>query len=63
MAGLLAEASSLKNAILVICLIAWLLCFVVYLGALFFVPSDIRQLRAQLRQRSEAAGAPPSLTG
>jgi MFS transporter, Spinster family, sphingosine-1-phosphate transporter len=63
MAGLLADASSLKTSILVICTIAWLLCFVLYLGALFFVPSDIRQLRAQLRQRSQDVGAPPLANG
>lgn len=53
MAGLLADATNLETAILVICISAWLLCFVLYLGALFFVPSDIRALRAQLRQRAE----------
>ncbi len=53
MAGLLAEATSLKTAILVICLSTWLVCFVLYLGALFFVPGDIRALRAQLRERAE----------
>jgi len=31
----------------------WLLCFVIYLGALFFIPGDIRSLRAQLRRRAE----------
>ncbi len=64
MAGLLADATSLQNAILVICLTAWLLCFVLYLGALFFVPRDIRGLRQQLRQRAEqeraAQGIPPA---
>ncbi len=54
MAGLLSDASSLGNAILVICVTAWLICFVLYLGALFFVPRDIRSLRATLRGRAEA---------
>ncbi len=53
MAGLIADATNLETAILLICVTAWLLCFVIYLGALFFIPSDIRSLRAQLRQRAE----------
>jgi MFS family permease len=56
MAGVLADATNLETSILVICLVAWLLCFVLYLGALFFVPRDIRTLRAQLRQRAESEG-------
>jgi MFS family permease len=61
MAGLLSDATNLETAILVICVSAWLLCFVLYLGALFFVPKDIRGLRSQLRQRADtelAAQAP-----
>jgi sugar phosphate permease len=54
MAGLVADATNLETAILVICISAWLLCFVLYLGALFFVPGDIRGLRSQLTQRAEA---------
>ncbi len=52
MAGIIADASNLKTAILVICISAWLLCFFFYLGALFFVPRDIRTLRGQLRERA-----------
>jgi MFS family permease len=62
-AGILADASSKGTAILSICIVAWLLCFVLYLGALFFVPSDIRSLRAQLRQRSESLGSASVTTG
>jgi len=54
-AGIIADATSLETSILVTCLTAWLLCFGLYLGALFFVPRDILGLRAQLRQRAEAA--------
>jgi hypothetical protein len=32
-------------------------CFLLYLGALFFVPRDIRSLRFQLRQRADAERA------
>ncbi len=53
-AGLISVATTRGTAILVTCITAWLLCFVLYLGALFFVPGDIRALRAQLRQRAEA---------
>lgn len=57
-AGILADATNLETSILVTCLTAWLLCFGLYLGALFFVPNDIRALRAQLRQRAESAAHP-----
>ncbi len=53
LAGLIADATNLETAILTICVSAWLLCFVIYLGALFFIPGDIRSLRAQLRRRAE----------
>jgi sugar phosphate permease len=54
-AGLIADATNLQTAILVTCVTAWALCFVIYLGALFFIPRDIRALRAQLRQRADTA--------
>jgi len=56
-AGIIADATSLESSILVTCLTAWLLCFGLYLGALFFVPRDILGLRAQLRQRADAEKA------
>lgn len=59
LAGLIADAINLETAILTICISAWLLCFVIYLGALFFVPADIRALRAQLRARAEHDRAAP----
>lgn len=64
LAGLIADATNLETAILTICVSAWLLCFVIYLGALFFIPGDIRSLRAQLRQRAEQelAGQPAPTT-
>ena len=52
-AGIIADATSLGTSILVTCITAWLICFGLYLGALFFVPRDILGLRAQLRQRAE----------
>jgi MFS family permease len=52
--GIIADAFDLQTAILSISLTAWLLCFVIYLGALTVVEGDILSLRAQLRQRAEA---------
>jgi MFS family permease len=57
LAGLISAAYGRETAILTICITAWLVCFVIYLGALFFVPADIRNLRSMMRQRAEAHGA------
>ena len=35
-----------------VCISAWVLCFFLYLGALFFVDNDIKSLRAQLATRA-----------
>jgi MFS family permease len=53
LAGIIADNSDLRTAILVICISAWILCFFFYLGALFFVPKDIRFLRNQLTERAK----------
>ncbi len=52
LAGIIADASNLHTAILTICITAWILCFFFYLGALFFVPGDIKTLRNQLTERA-----------
>ena len=52
LAGIIADASSLRLAILTICISAWLLCFFFYLGALFFVDGDIHTLRNQMAARA-----------
>ena len=54
LAGIIADAFSLKTAILSISITAWLLCFFFYLGALFFVDGDIKSLRAQMAARAKA---------
>ncbi len=41
-------------AILSICLVAWLLCFLFYLGALFTIDKDTNALRAQMAARAKA---------
>ncbi len=55
LAGIIADASDLRTAILLICTITWLLCFFIYLGALIFIDRDILSLRADLRKRAELA--------
>ncbi|MFN7036042.1 MAG: hypothetical protein ACK4SN_06705, partial [Bellilinea sp.] len=53
LAGLIAVNSSLKDAILIICVGAWVLCFLFFLGAIYLLPRDIQDLRQQLAQRAE----------
>lgn len=53
--GLLASSAlGLTNTIIVLCVSAWLLCFVFYLGALFTIDKDTRDLHAQLAERAES---------
>jgi len=53
-AGAIALATTKQNAILTICVSTWVLCFVLYLGALFFVDKDIQALRDQMAARAKA---------
>ncbi|MDO9348577.1 MAG: MFS transporter [Anaerolineales bacterium] len=53
LAGIIADAFNMHTAILTICVTAWLICFVIYLGALFFVDGDIRSLRSQMAERAK----------
>ncbi len=54
-AGAIAFATGSKEtAILNICVTAWLICFFLYLGALFFVDKDIKSLHAQLSERAKS---------
>jgi fucose permease len=52
-AGIIADMSSLQNAILIICVSAWSLCFIFICIAAYLVPRDLQQLRDQLKQRAE----------
>lgn len=52
--GIIADATSLQNAILLIPSIAWGLCFLFYLGALFTIDKDHADLRAQMAERARA---------
>src|SRR6185503_16626921 len=42
--GIIADAINLKTAILLICCVAWGLCFLFYLGAIFTIDKDTRDL-------------------
>jgi MFS family permease len=53
LAGAIALAAHSKQiAIMTVCISAWVLCFFLYLGALFFVDKDIKSLRTQLAIRA-----------
>jgi len=54
LAGIIADATNLKTAIIVICISAWTLCFFFYLGALFTISKDTDDLRAQMAERAKA---------
>jgi len=52
-AGAIAVAAGSKQfAIMSVCISAWVLCFFLYLGALFFVDRDVKSLHAQLAERA-----------
>jgi MFS family permease len=55
LAGVLAVGWSLRDATLVICISAWLLCAAALIVAAYLVPRNIETLRRQLRERAEAA--------
>lgn len=52
--GLLAEAIGLSTTITMLCVTAWIICFCLYLGALFFVDNDIQTLRNEMSARAKA---------
>jgi MFS family permease len=55
LAGAIALSTGSKQfAITVVCITAWILCFFLYLGALFFVDKDIKSLHAQLAERAKS---------
>lgn len=53
LAGIIADATNLKTAIMVICISAWALCFLFYLGAIFTIDKDTHDLRAQMAARAK----------
>jgi MFS family permease len=57
LAGFIADRSSLEQAILVICVTAWLLGALLLAGAAFFAPRDMMTLRAQMKDRAGEGAA------
>ncbi len=57
MAGAMAEQSTLGNAILTICVIAWAFCAVFLAIAVIIAPRDIAALRAEMSRRAAALAA------
>lgn len=53
MAGLIAVNASLRVAILVICISAWLLGGLFLIGTTIFIPRDVEALREEMRRRAE----------
>jgi MFS family permease len=52
--ALIVSSGDRTFAILSICILAWLLCFFFYLGALFTIEKDTNALRAQMAERARA---------
>jgi MFS family permease len=52
--GFIADIYDLRTAILLICTVAWGLCFFFYLGAIFTIDKDSHDLRAQMADRAKA---------
>jgi MFS family permease len=57
LAGLLADATSVGNAIKIICTSAWGLCVIFMIFAIIFVPKDIESLHKQLEARAASNAA------
>jgi MFS family permease len=55
LAGLIADRTSLRVAILTICVSTWVICGLFFVIAAHFIPGDIETLRGQLRQRAMQA--------
>jgi len=52
--GIVAEAIGLSTAIVVMCVSAWVVCFLLYLGALLTIDHDIHALRTEMAERAKA---------
>lgn len=52
--GIIADTYDLKTAIVLICTVAWILCFFFYLGAIFTIDKDSHDLREQMAERAKA---------
>jgi len=54
LAGVIADAFNMGTAIVWISVTAWVVCFFIYLGALFFIDNDIQSLRDEMASRAKA---------
>ena len=52
--GYIADMYNLQTAIILICTVAWGLCFFFYLGAIFTIDKDAHDLRNQMAGRAKA---------
>jgi MFS family permease len=53
--AIILSTGNMQFAILSVCISAWVLCFFLYLGALFFVEKDIKSLHLLLANRAKQA--------
>jgi MFS family permease len=53
LAGLIADRSSLQNAILLICVSTWVLCAILFAFTAYLAPRDVAALRQAMRERAE----------
>ena len=51
--GIIADALSIEQAMLIICLSAWALCAIFFIVAAFLIPRDVAVLRQQMRERAD----------
>lgn len=50
--AIILSTGSMQFSIMTVCITAWVLCFFLYLGALFFVDKDIQSLHTELATRA-----------
>ena len=55
--GMIADRTSLKNAIIILCVGAWLICFVFFISVIVLVPRDIDKMRAVMAERAKSERA------
>jgi MFS family permease len=53
LAGLIADRSSLQDAILLICVSTWVLCAILFAFTAYLAPRDVEALRQAMRERAE----------
>jgi MFS family permease len=58
--GIIADRTSLKNAIIILCVGAWLICFVFFISVIILVPKDIDKMRAVMAERAKQEKAKQS---